>query len=159
VAQRPLDRRRPHSLCRGVAADSREKRIEVAFEGGSRAFRQTRRGEQRNREDDPTADTRRRHYRDSLMLHSSRGPLPRAGRSPNAPRRLPQIASHSPLLRGLRSKLCLESPPRSELNFPCPSLSQGLSLPSWYAREDEMGQVLGLGVTHFPPLSGTDESM
>src|SRR5262249_30091651 len=79
AAQRPLYRRRPDPLGGGVAADSGEKRIEVAFEGGPRTFRQTRRGEQRNREDDPTADTRRRHYRDSLMLHSSCRLLPRAG--------------------------------------------------------------------------------
>src|SRR5215472_18088181 len=26
-------------------------------------------------------------------------------------------------------------------------------------REDEMAEILGLGVTHFPPLSGPDESM
>ena len=28
-----------------------------------------------------------------------------------------------------------------------------------YSREDGMGQILGLGVTHFPPLSGTDENL
>src|SRR5439155_17656681 len=28
-----------------------------------------------------------------------------------------------------------------------------------YPREDGMGQILGLGVTHFPPLSGTDENL
>jgi hypothetical protein len=27
------------------------------------------------------------------------------------------------------------------------------------SREDGMGQILGLGVTHFPPLSGTDENL
>src|SRR5260370_8906344 len=30
---------------------------------------------------------------------------------------------------------------------------------STYSREDGMGQILGLGVTHFPPLSGTDENL
>src|SRR5258708_30527951 len=28
-----------------------------------------------------------------------------------------------------------------------------------YSREDGMGQILGLGVTHFPPLSGPDENL
>src|SRR5262245_36197106 len=41
----------------------------------------------------------------------------------------------------------------------CSRRDRSLSCASGYLREDRMGQVLGLGVTHFPPLSGPDENL
>src|SRR5437870_1191578 len=43
--------------------------------------------------------------------------------------------------------------------YACSRRCLGLFCASRYFREDGMGQVLGLGVTHFPPLSGPDENL